>query len=77
MKTHAVIILALYAFHCVNSSPCAKRLTVVSAVASAQQVGNEAPHAIDNNLGTRWSGEGIGAYITLDLGLQQSICTVS
>lgn len=52
------------------------KLPVVTAIASTEQAdqGNIAANVIDNNLNNRWSGDGDGAFITLDLG---AICNVS
>ena len=36
--------------------------------ASAEQVGNEAGHAVDGDLGTRWSAPGFPQTLTVDLG---------
>lgn len=44
------------------------KLDIFSAIASTEQSGNEAVNTIDGILTNRWSGEGDGAYITLDLG---------
>ena len=30
--------------------------------------------AIDNNLGTRWSNQGVGSWIRLDLGGEKTVC---
>ncbi|MDA3816464.1 MAG: discoidin domain-containing protein, partial [Prolixibacteraceae bacterium] len=43
------------------------KLNIVSAVASTEQSGNEASNTIDGDLTNRWSGEGDGAYIDLEL----------
>lgn len=50
---------------------------IVGAVASVEQVGNEAPGAIDGRLDTRWSGKGVGATLTADLGAVKRVCGVS
>lgn len=51
-------------------------LTIVDAIASTEQTteGNIADNVYDNDLTNRWSGDGDGAYITLDLG---ELCKVS
>lgn len=48
----------------------AEKLPIISAVASTEQAdkGNVAANVIDGDLDNRWSGEGDGAFITLDLG---------
>ncbi|MBK7860644.1 MAG: discoidin domain-containing protein [Archangiaceae bacterium] len=55
---------------------CAARLAVSAVSASVEQEGNEAPHAIDGSLATRWSGKGIGATLTADLGALRQLCGV-
>lgn len=49
------------------------KLNIVSAIASTEQEGNEAANTIDGKTDNRWSGEGDGAYITLDLGSIQNV----
>ncbi|MFA9390994.1 MAG: chondroitinase-B domain-containing protein [Prolixibacteraceae bacterium] len=44
------------------------QLPIISVVASTEQTGNEAVNLIDGDLNNRWSGEGDGASITLDMG---------
>ena len=39
-----------------------------SAVTANTNDGNVPANAVDNNLGTRWSGNGDGAWLQLDLG---------
>jgi rhamnogalacturonyl hydrolase YesR len=43
------------------------------AIATTQQVGNEADHAIDNDLTTRWSAQGYPQSLEIDLGTAQSV----
>ncbi len=50
---------------------------VAGVIASVQQLGNEAPQAIDGRLDTRWSGKGVGATLTADLGAVSRVCGVS
>jgi glucose/arabinose dehydrogenase/plastocyanin len=47
----------------------------VTATASTND-GNVAANAIDNDLATRWSGNGDGATLTLDLGSVKTVCFV-
>ncbi|WP_437982985.1 discoidin domain-containing protein [Sorangium sp. So ce117] len=56
---------------------CTVRLTPSSLVASVAQAENPAANAADGDLATRWSGRGKGAYVTVDLGATQRICSVS
>jgi hypothetical protein len=51
------------------------KLSVVSVTASTQD-GNVAANSIDGNLTTRWSGNGDGATLTLDLGSLQTVTFV-
>jgi len=48
-------------------------ITSVTAIGSD---GNVPSNAIDGNLATRWSNLGIGSWIKLDLGTQQTVCSV-
>src|SRR6266568_5235940 len=48
------------------------KLAAVSATASAND-GNVPANAIDGSLSTRWSAEGDGQWLKLDLGLPASI----
>jgi len=47
-----------------------------SAVTASTNDGNVAGNAVDNNLGTRWSGSGDGAWLQLDLGTTRSVTGV-
>lgn len=49
-----------------------EKINISSLEASTEQSGNEAVHLIDGDLTNRWSGEGDGAYVTLDLGQVKS-----
>ncbi len=50
---------------------------VITAITASSNDGNLPQNAIDGNLNTRWSGQGIGANITADLSTPQGICGVS
>ncbi|MEM9076200.1 MAG: discoidin domain-containing protein [Bacteroidota bacterium] len=41
---------------------------ILSVVASSQESQNPIENSVDNNLNTRWSGQGVGTTATLDLG---------
>jgi len=56
----------------ITPSPC----TGVCAMASTDD-GNVPANAVDNNLATRWSGSGDGAWLRLDLGSVKTVCSVS
>ena len=51
-------------------------LPVASVKASADD-GNVAGNAVDGNLATRWSCNGVGCWIRADLGAQKSVTGVS
>ena len=48
----------------------------VSGVTANGNDGNIPSNAIDNNLNTRWSNNGVGSWIQLDLGSRKNICSV-
>jgi hypothetical protein len=52
-----------------------QKFTISSITANGND-GNVPANAIDNNLDTRWSNNGIGSWIQLDLGSKKSICSV-
>jgi hypothetical protein len=54
----------------------AATLPVTSAVASSDD-GNVAANAVDGSLATRWSGEGDGVWLRLDLGAATTVGAVS
>jgi hypothetical protein len=48
----------------------------ISGVTASGNDGNVPSNVLDNNLGTRWSSNGIGQWIRADLGSTQNICSV-
>jgi F5/8 type C domain-containing protein len=59
-----------------NAQSCSVNLPVNSVTASGND-GNVPQNVLDNNVGTRWSSNGIGQFITTDLGsVQKNICSV-
>ena len=52
-----------------------EKLVIIAAEASTEQVdeGNVAGNVFDNDLSNRWSGDGDGAFITLDLGQEYKV----
>jgi hypothetical protein len=58
-----------------SSFATCNKLSVSSITANGND-GNKPTNAIDNNLDTRWSNNGIGSWIQLDLGSKKSICSV-
>ncbi|MEW6604079.1 MAG: discoidin domain-containing protein, partial [Thermoproteota archaeon] len=57
-----------------DNSGC-EDLAIASVRASGDD-GHVPSNTLDNNLGTRWSDEGVGSWITADLGVQEAICSV-
>jgi hypothetical protein len=57
-------------------SSCTTSLPVSSVTASGYQLGNPPSNAIDSDLNTRWANDGVGSWISADLGLTQNICGV-
>ena len=51
--------------------------TIKSPKASASQTGFPASNVLDNNLNTRWSNNGKGSWIQVDLGTSKNICSVN
>lgn len=46
----------------------------VSSVSASTDDGNVPANAVDGSLSTRWSGYGVGAYLTVDLGAAGPVC---
>src|SRR5688500_2599246 len=44
-----------------------------AAVTASTQDSNVPANVVDNNLGTRWSGNGTGAWLRLDLGTSRTV----
>jgi uncharacterized protein YxeA len=59
-----------------DTTTCGTDLPISGATASGSEAGNPPSNAIDNNLGTRWANDGVGSFITADLGSTQNICSV-
>ncbi|MGV8106892.1 MAG: discoidin domain-containing protein [Nitrososphaerota archaeon] len=51
--------------------------TIGSVKASASATGYPSSYVIDNNIKTRWSNDGKGSWIQLDLGSSKNICSVN
>jgi hypothetical protein len=60
-----------------NPSGCEANLAVSSITSSGNQVTHPASDAIDNNANTRWSNQGLGSWLKLDLGSQKTVCNVA
>ena len=59
----------------VSAQSCSNNLPISGVTASGND-GNVPINVLDNNLGTRWSSNGIGQFITADLGSSRNICSV-
>ena len=59
-----------------TSSGCDKNAPISAVTANAAQSGNPASAVVDNNLDTRWSNEGLGSWIRLDLGSEKTVCSL-
>lgn len=59
----------------VNAQSCTTNLPISGVTASGND-GNIPSNVVDNNLNTRWSSEGVGSWIRVDLGTIKTICSV-
>ena len=57
-------------------SSCTTNLPISGVTASGYQLGNPPSNAIDADLNTRWANDGVGSWISADLGITQNICSV-
>ncbi|MCC5576279.1 heparin lyase I family protein [Microtetraspora sp. AC03309] len=57
-----------------GGSSCTATVPVASASATTYEAINPPAQAIDGNLSTRWSGQGFGASLILDLGSVRPVC---
>jgi Bacterial Ig domain/F5/8 type C domain/Calcineurin-like phosphoesterase len=55
---------------------CATNLPISGVTASGNEVGNVPSNVLDGSLSTRWASNGIGQFITADLGSINNICSV-
>ncbi len=51
-------------------------LPISGVIANGAQSTNPASEAVDNDATTRWSNQGLGSWIRLDLGAEKTICSV-
>ena len=58
-----------------GATTCAN-LPISAVTANGAQATNPASEAVDNDAATRWSNEGLGSWIRLDLGSQKTVCSV-
>lgn len=59
-----------------SSDNCDSNLPISAVTASGSQSGNPASGATDNDQNTRWSNQGFGSWIRLDLGGVKKICSL-
>src|SRR4029079_2262144 len=59
-----------------SSDKCDSNLPISAVTASGRQSGNPASGATDNDQNTRWSNQGFGSWIRLDLGSVKKICSL-
>ena len=59
-----------------SSDNCGSNLPISAVTSSGSQSGNPASGATDNDQNTRWSNQGFGSWIRLDLGGVKKICSL-
>ena len=59
-----------------SSDKCDSNLPISAVTASGSQSGNPASGATDNDQNTRWSNQGFGSWLRLDLGGVKKICSL-
>ena len=59
-----------------SSDKCDTNLPISAVTASGSQSGNPASGVTDNDQNTRWSNQGFGSWIRLDLGGVKKICSL-
>jgi hypothetical protein len=59
-----------------DTTTCGTNLPISGVTASGSESGNPPSAVLDNNLATRWASDGVGQFITADLGSTQNICSV-
>ena len=59
-----------------SSDKCDSNLPISDVTASGSQSGNPASGVTDNDQNTRWSNQGFGSWIRLDLGGVKKICSL-
>src|SRR3954462_6345054 len=74
-------IISIFSSNIVYTDPIAygqstDTVLPVTSVTASGNDGNIPSNAFDNNLGTRWSDEGIGSFIRADLGLVKTVSSL-
>jgi hypothetical protein len=59
-----------------DTTTCGTNLPISGVTASGSESGNPPSGVLDNNLATRWASNGVGQFITADLGSVKNICSV-
>ena len=59
-----------------SSDKCDSNIPISAVTASGSQSGSPASGATDNDQNTRWSNQGFGSWIRLDLGGVKKICSI-
>ncbi|MDQ5869792.1 MAG: discoidin domain-containing protein, partial [Thermoproteota archaeon] len=86
-KKHSLILMSLLLLtfmfsikymtgHEAYSATSCAILPISAVIANGAQSTNPASEAVDNDAATRWSNQGLGSWIRLDLGSEKTICTV-
>lgn len=56
---------------------CGRAISPAGVTATTYEPANPPGNAVDGNLTTRWSGQGLGASLILDLGVQRHLCAAT
>src|SRR5690242_1632180 len=72
-----IVLVGAGAFPAVGVAAGGCEKLTVSALTASTDDGNVPANAIDGDFSTRWSGSGVGASITADLGSVRTVCSVS
>ncbi len=59
-----------------ENTPCTESVPIDDISASDSEPDHPPSDAIDQDVDTRWSNDGIGSWITLDLGAEMNICGI-
>ncbi len=66
----------IYGFKTLSESCVKSQGSQITVVAPSSQIGFPSSNVVDNNLNTIWSNYGVGSSIQLDLGTNESICSL-
>src|SRR2546421_216597 len=76
-RSLVVLVLSLALFGAPSASAQTEITPAASAVTASTNDGNVPANVVDNTLATRWSGNGDGAWLQLDLGSAKTVGKVS